>query len=261
LIFMQRVDNLPLLTQAQFRFYGVLKRFLNPDFRVRTFTHTVKGHPSIKDTLEALGVPHTEINHILVDQRPVDFSYQLMGKEKIRVYPLGDIPRQKVTCLNPMPPRPVRFVIDSHLGRLVRHLRMLGFDCLYKTVFPDREIIDLGGREQRVILTRDIGLLKNKRVHYGCFLYSTDPIKQVAQVLSRYRLACRLHPFTLCLECNGRIQPVAKHKILGHLPPMVREYYRRFYVCTSCKKIYWKGTHYDKMMKLVAKFKKQGRHQ
>lgn len=245
-----------MTTTACFRFYGELNDFLLSSRRKVTFSHTVKGHPAIKDTLEALGVPHTEIDCILVNGKSVVFSYQLKNGERVAVYPHGDKIRFKaIKHLKARPSRYPKFVIDSHLGKLARHLRLLGFDSIYEKIFPDARIVEVAERENRVILTRDIGLLKNRSVKQGCWLRSTDPAKQLKEVLKKYHLHARIKPFLRCLKCNGRITRIAKHKIIDQLPEKVKEYYKRFYLCRCCQKVYWQGSHYDKLLKLVNKVK------
>ncbi len=240
------------LTSARFRFYGTLNDFLTIPIKNRTFSHTVKGRPSVKDTLEALGIPHPEIDGIIVNGREKDFAYQLNDGDEIRIYPWrysGKIQWRR--HLIPKTPRPARFVCDSHLGKLVRHLRLLGFDSVYRTVFPDQEIIRIGVAENRIILTRDKGILKNKAVRHGYWLRSVHPPKRLKEVVTRFQLSSKIKPFTLCLECNGRIRRIAKNLVRDRLPPLVRQYYRQFYICDRCRKIYWKGSHHHKLMRVI----------
>ncbi|MFA5259810.1 MAG: DUF5615 family PIN-like protein [Candidatus Omnitrophota bacterium] len=240
-----------IVTQVFFRFYGALDDFLPRDKRHRTFSVTVKGRPSVKDTVEALGVPHPEIDIILVNRHSKTFGYQLVPGDRVAVYPAGF--HVSVSPLKRLRPcvRQARFVIDSHLGKLVRHLRLLGFDCVYKKDFPDAEIVRIAQQEARIVLTRDIGLLKNGTVRAGLWVRSPDPQLQLKEVLKKYGLISRIKPFRLCLECNGRILRVAKREVLGQLPEMVRETYSRFYSCRSCGKVYWKGSHYDQLSGLI----------
>lgn len=244
-------------TSADFRFYGSLNDFLPDELKYRTFRHTVKGRPAVKDTLEALGIPHPEIDGIVVNGKSVNFSYQLREQDRIRVYPYRYKGRSKWKIhLVPRWPSPPRFVCDSHLGKLVRHLRLLGFDTIYQTVFPDQDIIRIGVKEDRMILTRDKGLLKNKTVRYGYWVRSVYPQKRLIEVLTRFRLWSKIRPFTLCLDCNGRIKRVPKQRIKDRLPPLVRSHYRFFCMCGACHKIYWKGSHHHKMMQLINKVHK-----
>ena len=248
------------MTTAQFRFFGQLNDFLPSERRKIIFSHSVKGNPSIKDTLEALGVPHTEIDYILINGRAADFSYQLQEGDKVFVYPDGyKFKDGRAKRLRPQLPRNFKFVIDSHLGKLARHLRLLGFDVLYKKIFPDAEIVKISVNQKRIVLTRDIGLLKNKLIQHGFWLRSIDPQKQLKEVLKRFKLYKKLKPFSRCLECNGKIIKIAKKKVFAQLPPQVREYYQRFYLCQSCQKIYWQGSHYEYLLKLVNRIRSRAK--
>lgn len=239
------------VTQFSVRFYGELNDFLPRHKRHRTFPVAVKGRPSVKDAVEALGVPHPEIDIILVNRRSITFKYQMASGDRVSVYPEGF--NVNVSPLIHLRPRnvPARFVIDSHLGKLVRHLRLLGFDCVYRKDFPDAEIVRIAETETRIVLTRDIGLLKNRAVRAGLWVRSPDPRYQLKEVLKKYRLLARIRPFRRCLECNGRITCVAKKDVLGQLPDMVKQTYSRFYSCRSCRKVYWKGSHYDQLSGLT----------
>ncbi len=230
---------------VSFRFFGPLKDFLLPQRRNRRFFHAVKGNPSIKDTIEALGVPHPEVEKTVVNGRRVTFSYQLRAGDKIAVYPQGTIRKKQ---------RP-KFILDVHLGKLVRHLRLLGFDSTYRSDLADAEIVHLAQEEGRIILTRDICLLKNGRVKQGYWVRSILPAKQIAEVIKKFALIGRLKPFSRCLECNGKIKQVPKANIEGQLPLKVRTYYDKFYLCGACRKVYWQGSHYVKLDKLVKKIR------
>ena len=245
------VMSAEILTRGVFRFYGDLNDFLPLSRRRRVFPVAVKGRPAVKDTIEALGVPHPEVDVVLVNGRSEAFGYQLGANDRVAVYPSGfSIKASPLVHLRPHV-RGVRFVIDSHLGKLARHLRLLGFDCVYKTCFPDAEIAGIAQQEKRIVLTRDIGLLKNKIVRSGLWVRSTDPVLQLKEVLKKYRLVSRVKPFRLCLECNGRILRVAKWKVSAQLPDMVRETHSRFYACGTCGKVYWRGSHYGQLARLV----------
>lgn len=234
------------------RFYAALNRFLAPHHRYRTFSHTVKGTPSVKDTLEALGVPHTEIDCIIVDGRSVGFKYHIRGGEHIRIYPEAKtVKLSKVLSLKPRLPVNPKFVLDVHLGKLARHLRLLGCDAVYDKEITDPEIINLAHRERRIVLTRDIGLLKHKQLRHGYFVRAIDPDRQIREVVKYFALAAKAHPFRLCLQCNGKIRKVSKLKIIHCLPEMTKKYYKEFYFCRNCGKIYWQGAHYKRLLKII----------
>lgn len=242
-----------------FRFFRGLNVFLKKSRRYRIFPCSVKGHPAIKDTIEALGVPHVEVGSIFVNRRSVDFSYQLQDQDHILVYPQDlRLPPKKKGVLSCLPPDPLKFVLDSHLGKLMRHLRLLGFDTVYRKDFPDEEIVRIAKQEKRIVLTRDVALLKNKVVRYGYWVRSPDPTKQIKEILRRYKIHLKnIKPFRLCLECNGKIKPIAMKKISDRLPPLVREYYRRFFICRRCRKIYWQGSHYENLVHFIQRLADQ----
>lgn len=240
------------------RFFGRLNDFLPTERRNTGCVYLVKGHPAVKDTLEAAGVPHPEIAVILVDGKSVGFDEQTCGDVKIKVYPGAFVPR--FPAAKPLRPRyrgRPRFVVDSHLGKLARHLRLLGFDCVYWTDFPDAEIARIAEQEKRIVLTRDVGLLKNKAVCYGTWVRSVDPRCQLKDMARLFGLDGYARPFTLCLECNGRVTRVAKQRVEDRLPEQVRTVYNEFFVCRRCRKVYWKGTHYAQLTAIVRRVAKK----
>jgi uncharacterized protein len=248
---------MPLSHIIHVRFFGELRDFLDGPLRNRRFAYTIKGCPSVKDTLEAIGVPHVAIDLIFVNKAPCDFSQQLKERDEIRVYPIKyPLKKRHILHLQSAPPH-FRFVIDSHLGKLVRHLRLLGFDCCYKNVFPDREIARLAVREKRIVLTRDKGLLKYKCLRWAYWVRSPDPEKQIREVMKYFGLRRYIQPFTLCVECNGKIRPVAKSKVLDQLPPMTRISFKRFYRCSKCHRVYWQGSHFARLSRFIRKVRKK----
>jgi uncharacterized protein len=228
---------------VRFRFFGDLHIFLSPERRVRPFTYHIRGRPALKNPIEALGVPHTEAARVLVNDKPSTFSYQLADGDRVRVYPF--------TAKDPVPRGPFRFVVDSHLGKLVRHLRLMGFDAVFKKIFPDEEMIRTSVRENRIILTRDTALLKNKVVRRGYWVRSVESKTQLKEVFRRYRLWAKAKPFSRCLACNGKIRRAAKTSVEKNLPPKVRLFYKEFFRCQSCGKVYWKGSHFESLRKLL----------
>lgn len=237
---------------STFRFYEELNDFLPPDRRKRGFAHTFKGTPSVKDTIESLGVPHTEVDLILVDGESVGFDRLLHGGERISVYPVFEaLDIAPATRLRPTPLRRPAFILDVHVGRLAGYLRLLGFDSLYRNDFDDPEIIRRSLAEHRIILTRDLGILKNRTVTHGYWLRSQKPLEQLQEVLDRFDLRSSARPFTRCPVCNGGLEWVAKEEIVELLPEKTRSLYNEFSRCRECGKLYWKGAHYEKLLKLV----------
>ncbi len=235
------------------RFYEELKDFLPKEKKSQPFTITLNGNPSIKDTIEALGVPHTEVDLILVNSKPVEFSYRLKDKDYISVYPVFEsLDISDITILRDSGLRSPKFVLDTHLGKLARYLRLLGFDTIYNNDFEDHEIIKISLNDNRIILTRDKGILKNNKVTHGYYIRSQKPKEQINEVIRRFNLESLIKPFTVCSLCNGEIVSVSKDLVKGQLKTLTKKHYNRFFMCSSCKKIYWKGSHYDKIKNFIS---------
>jgi len=215
---------------AEFRFYEELNDFLPAPRRKRSFEYCFQGDPAIKDAIEALGVPHTEVDLVLVNGDSVDFSYRLQRGDRVAVYPVFEaLDIAPVTRLRPQPLRRTRFVLDVHLGKLARLLRLLGFEAGYQRDWDDREIIRRAREAQAIILTRDRGILKNRSVTHGYCVRSSDPWRQIGEVLKRFDLRGSIRPFTRCSACNGIVEPVAKAEILERLAPKTRRHYDEFH--------------------------------
>ena len=233
---------------ASFRFYAELNDFLPRGRRYVAFEHTVTQRTAVKDVVESLGVPHTEIDLILANGESVDFSYQVRGHDRISVFPVFErIDIASLTRLRPEPLRQVRFVLDAHLGRLARYLRLAGFDALYRPDFHDAELALVATRDRRILLTRDRGLLKRRSVSHGFWLRETDPRRQFVDLLRRFDLTRLVQPFTRCLKCNEPVIGVSTEAVRDRLPPRVREQRTEFRVCRGCNRVYWKGSHHDAM--------------
>lgn len=238
--------------QAMFRFYAELNDFLPSRKRQRDFTHSFELNASVKDMIEAQGVPHTEIDLILVNGQSVDFSYLVQDGDRISVYPVFELlDVSPVVRLRPSPLRVTRFVLDVHLGRLATYLRMMGFDTLYRNDYEDDELARISSSEHRILLTRDRGLLMRNIVTHGYWLRATRPRQQLVEVLEHFDLFNAVQPFQRCLRCNGLLQPVDKAAISDRLPPKTRQYYDEFHQCRACNRIYWKGSHYQHMRQWV----------
>lgn len=237
---------------AWFRFYEELNDFLPSARKKQSFMCSFSGNPSVKDIIESLGVPHAEIDLILVNGSSVDFTYKLVNEDNVSVYPVFEsIDISELQHLRPEPLRDPEFILDVHLGKLSKYLRLCGFDTLYDKDYSDIEIIDISASDKRIILTRDKGLLKNKQVTHGCWIRSTRSYEQLIEVIKRFDLKNVLKPFTRCLECNTILEDVNKQAIEDNLMPKTRKYYSDFKKCPGCNRIYWEGSHYEKMKKLI----------
>lgn len=238
--------------QITIRFYEELNDFLPPEQRKKDITQALKQERSIKDLLESIGVPHSEIDLIIVNGESIGFNYLVHAGDRISVYPVFEsLDISPLNHCQPKPLRNTRFVLDNHLGKLAAYLRMLGFDTLYRNDYDDPGLARISVDEQRILLTCDRQLLMRKEITHGYFVRSRQPQTQLLEVLTRFDLFNNLQPFTRCMDCNGLIQAVEKQAIEDQLPPDAKKYYNEFFQCGQCSKIYWKGSHYKKMKRMV----------
>lgn len=239
---------------ARFLFHGRLRRLLAPADPDGVHRYRFTGAPAIKDAIEALGVPHTEVDLIIADGRAVGFDYRLQGEQQIEVAPCGVLPDTgPLLHLSPPVPENPAFIIDVHLGKLARRLRILGFDCRYRNDYSDSRLIELALAEGLIILTRDRGILKWARVRQGYLVGSCHVEEQVCEVLERYLLYGRLRPFCRCPQCNGLLEDVDKESIRHRLLPDTARYYQHFQRCGCCERLYWQGSHYATIVRWVAR--------
>ncbi len=241
-----------LLGQVTLRFYAELNDFLPPYRRQVAFVQPLSGRTSVKDLVEGLGVPHTEVDLILVNGEPVDFAYIVQDGDRISVYPVFEsIDISPLTRLRPRPLRVPRFVLDVHLGKLAVYLRMLGFDTLYGNDYDDATLARLAADQRRILLTRDRGLLRRSVVTHGYYVRATVPRQQLVEVIRRFDLLGSIAPFRRCMRCNGLLAPVAKQDVIDQLPPRTRRSYDEFYRCRECTRVYWKGSHFLRMQQFI----------
>jgi uncharacterized protein len=243
---------LDVLGHVDVRVYGELNDFVASESRGVAVCRPFQPHQTVKDVLEAMGVPHTEIDLIIVNGEPVDFAHRPSVGERIAAYPAFEaLDIGLVARLRPAPPRDPRFVVDVNLGRLARMLRLLGFDTRWAHDLDDATVTAIAGAEQRIVLTRDRGLLKRRAISHGMFVRAEQPIDQVIDVVRRFRLAGRLAPFTRCLRCNGELVPVAKADVIDRLEPLTRDHHSDFQCCDQCGQVYWRGSHHRRLAALV----------
>jgi len=238
------------------RFYEELNDFLPNSKKKVRFEHHFADRTSVKDLIESLGVPHTEIDLIIINQKSAGFNYLINNGDVISAYPVFEsLDISEVQHLRPKPLRQPKFICDVHLGSLARYLRMLGFDILYENNFNDEEIVKLSRKEKRAILTRDRGILKRTEVTHGYWVRSFKVKEQAIEILKRFDLKNQVKEFSRCIECNELLKPIKKEKVIAELPPKVLQLQNEFFKCPSCKKIYWKGTHYLRMLSFIQTLK------
>jgi len=211
---------------------------------------------SIKDIIESCGVPHPEVDMIRADGRIVGFDHTLSQDADIEVFPVGNggtIPTEKHLQASQIS----AFVVDGHLGKLARNLRLLGFDVAYEQKASDGQLLDLMIRETRALLTRDRRLLMHAIVQHGYCPRSQNAEEQTIEVIRHFRLFELIAPFTRCLRCNVRLEDAAKAEIIEKLEPLTKIYYNQFRRCPGCKQIYWAGSHFEKLQKRLEMIREQ----
>jgi hypothetical protein len=238
--------------QVELRVYAELNDFLAPELRATTMRREVRPHQTVKDVIEAAGIPHTEVDLIVIDGESVGFSHRPASGDRLAVYPVFEsLDVAPIVRLRPAPLRDPRFVVDVNLGRLARLLRLLGFDVRFDPNLDDETLADISHVERRVLVTRDRGLLKRRNVTHGLFVREDRPFDQIVAVLRRLELASRLAPFTRCLRCGGALTAVDKDAVLDRLQPLTRKHYDEFHRCASCDHLYWRGSHHARLAGLV----------
>ena len=236
------------MAEARIRFYAELNDFLPPELRYLEISHHFLDVATVKDRIESFGVPHTEVDLILVNGAPVDFGYRIGDGDRVSVYPVFEaFDIAGLTRLRPEPLREPRFVLDTHLGKLAAYLRMVGFDTLYSNCSTDEQLAETSRGDRRILLTRDVGLLKRSAVTHGCFVRETHARRQLAAIVRRFDLARLMRPFTRCMRCNGVLEPAAKETVLGRVPAVAAELHHEFRKCPACGRVYWQGGHYRRM--------------
>jgi uncharacterized protein with PIN domain len=230
--------------------HGDLNFFLGSKAHRRSVERNLTEKTSVKDVIESCGVPHPEVDLILVKGQAVDFDCALTDEAEIEVYPPGiEYPNSSEKRLQVYTIR--QFIADGHLGKLVRDLRLLGVDVGYDPAAEDRQLVEIASRDERALLTRDRRLLMHAAVERGYYLRSQNPLEQTVEVLRRFDLGPTLSPFSRCLRCNALLEPTEKKKVIGQLEPLTKIYYDEFRRCTGCGQVYWPGSHFEKLQKRV----------
>jgi uncharacterized protein with PIN domain len=240
------------MVTATFRFYEELNDFLAPERRKREFSCPCARAATTKHMIEALGVPHTEVELVLVNGESVGFGWILEQGDRVAVFPKFEmVDVTPLLRVREHPLRVTRFIADAHLGGLARLLRMTGFDTLYDNNYHDRQIELLAAQERRIVLTRDRELLKRRSITHGCYVRALKPPDQLCEIFDRLDLAHSIKPFTLCLNCNAPLRPIEKTAVLERLPPSVRERFDHFSTCDICQRVFWKGSHWQRMRTML----------
>jgi uncharacterized protein with PIN domain len=240
------------MPHATFRFYEELNDFLPAGRKKRDFQVFFRPRSTVKDVIVSLGVPHAQVDLILVNGSSVDFTCPLEGGDRISVYPVFEsLDIRPCRNLGPNPLRHLRFVADVHLGKLARYLRLFGFDTLYYNDFNARGLIEVSCRQARVLLTRSSRLLKHQDITRAILVRDADPGIQLKSIFQRLDLYAEARPFSRCLCCNGLIETIPNQKVAHRLPSRIRAGNQAFFSCSSCNRVYWKGTHFKQISRLI----------
>jgi uncharacterized protein len=238
------------LFTVRLRFRGDLDLFLRSKTRTRTVECNLSEKTSVKDIIESCGVPHPEVDAILVNGQSVGFDHTVANDADIEVSPVGNsgtMSTEKHLQISEL----TTFVADGHLGKLARNLRLLGFDVAYDQKANDRQLLDLMAHENRALLTRDRRLLMHAIVQHGYCPRSQNAEEQTIEVVRRFKLLDLIAPFTRCLRCNACLQHAAKADVIEELEPLTKIYYEQFRRCPGCSQIYWSGSHFEKLERRI----------
>ena len=239
------------MSTACFRFYAELNDFLPGESHSNQLVRRFDVSGSVKDFIESFGVPHTEVDLVLANGEPVDFSYAVRDGDLISVYPVFEsLDISSVSRVRPAPLRTLQFLLDVHLGRLAAYLRMAGFDSRYANHASDAGLAALAATQRRILLTRDRYLLMRTRVDRGYWIRSTEPREQLLEIVNRFDLANSMQPFIRCMRCNTPLEDASQDSVLERLPPGLvhKDIFR---ICPGCGRIYWEGSHHARMSKLL----------
>lgn len=235
------------------KFYYRLTKFLQNKTQ-KFINHNFIDQTSVKDLIEAFNIPHTEVDVILVNRRSVNFDYLIKNGDKIEVFPDRALcSTKKIIPLKSLVKAKPKFIVDVHLGKLVREMRKLGLDVIYNNQFCDEEIVEISNKERRIILTRDIGLLKRKSVKHGLYLLNEKTDQQLKEIFQNIKKNISVNPLSICLECGTKLKRMSKKKALEQLNHLWFEKDTIFYHCGRCNKIFWQGSHYKRMIRAIKK--------
>ncbi|MEV4434914.1 Mut7-C RNAse domain-containing protein [Streptomyces sp. NPDC049585] len=228
--------------QIHLTFAPGLQLFVAAERRRPRAPFVTDGVSTLGHVVESLGVPLTEVGRLLVDGRPVPVSHVPAADEHVEV--------EAVERPQEVPGAPLRFLLDVHLGTLARRLRLLGVDAAYESEdIGDPALAALSAAEQRVLLSRDRGLLRRREIWAGGYVYSDRPDDQLKDVLSRF--GPPLAPWTRCMACNGPLQDADKDAVREHLEHGTRRTYDVFAQCVACGRVYWRGAHHARLQAIV----------
>lgn len=248
----EQANNNKLLKNITFRCYAELNDFLPLKHRQSQFIYPLKTPVTLGEALESLRIPLSEVDLVLVNGQPVSLNQRLCENDFVSIFPTFetlDISELKVDHTSAL--RVTRFILDAHLGKLAKYLRMLGFDTLYRNDYGDEEIIDLAVKEKRIILSRDKLLLQSKRITHGYYIRATEKHEQLREVVQKFDLYSQFKSFSRCMTCNKELVSKSREEVTHLVKEDILQLFIEFYYCPACKKVYWKGSHFKRMESFI----------
>jgi uncharacterized protein with PIN domain len=245
-------DNRALKKNFRFRLYAGLNDFLPAGLKQKTFSLAFKTPITVGEIVESIGIPLSEIKLVLVNSEPATFYKRLKADDFISMYPaFENIDISSVSEANINAEKMPCFILDSHLGKLAKYLRMLGFDTLYRNDYEDIKIIEIARLEERIILSRDKLLLKSKDILNGYYVRTIEKHEQLREVVQKFNLAGKFRSFTRCMTCNSELVKKDKLEIIDKIDDETAQVFNEFFYCQNCNKVFWKGSHFERMEQFI----------
>jgi hypothetical protein len=234
------------------RCYAELNDYLPVELRQREQLVRLLEAATVGGLIAGLGIPAAVVEVVLVNGTSCGLNRVLRDGDRVSLYPMFEsFDATPLLCLRGQPLRRVRFVADAHLGRLARYLRLLGFDTLFENDPGDAELARISLQHNRILLSRDRSLLARPVLTHGLWIPETRPREQLVYVVDRLDLYRLFRPFTRCTVCNCMLSPADKDRPDLRLPPLVSARFETFWRCDGCGRVYWQGSHYDRLRELV----------
>ncbi len=252
------------MISVKFKFYGNLNDHLPLRKRVGSYSADVTPRSSVKDAIQSQHIPWVEIDFLKVNGNAVPLTILLHENDEIEVWPkdylpIGDLPigDSPISDSLILPyTNPISFLLDVHLGKLAGYMRLCGFDTAYFNYdIGDSELVKQAAEENRVLLSCDRFLMMRKQLIWGYVVRNRDPKKQLVEVLEYFDLNDKTDPFRRCMSCNGELIKADESIIEQKAPPKVLKRFKDhlflYRECILCKKLFWPGDHYVKMLHLL----------
>jgi uncharacterized protein with PIN domain len=241
-----------MVHRAVLRFYAELNDCVPASQRQRDLEIPLSTPLDVRALLAKLGVLPDVVELVLVNGASSSLDHPVRDGDRVSLYPTFEaFDVTPLLQIRDAPLRRIVFVADAHLGRLARYLRLLGFDTLFENDPGDEALVRIAAEEGRVLLSRDRALLRRRAVTHGLRVPATRPREQLRYILERLDLFRLVRPFTRCMVCNGRLSAADKRTLGDRVPSRVRVVFDDFWRCSDCGRIYWQGSHYDRLSHFV----------